>query len=88
MVRIRLARFGSKKRPYYHMVVTDSHSPRDGRFIEQLGTYDPRKPMGEARIDRDRLTYWTGIGARPSVSVTKVVREHKKAWEAREGAAN
>jgi len=83
MVKVRLARHGSKKHPYYHIVVTDADRPRDGRFIEQLGTYDPTKPMAEARIDRDRLQYWLGVGAKTSETVGKVVREHKKALDAR-----
>lgn len=83
MVSVRLARFGSKKRPYYHIVVTHSENPRDGKFIEQIGTYDPTKPMADARIDRARLDYWLGVGARPSETLAKVLREHKKALDAR-----
>lgn len=83
MVKVRLARFGSKKRPYYHIVVTNSESPRDGRHIEQIGTYDPTKPMAEARIDRARLDHWVAFGAQPSVTVAKVLREHSKALAAR-----
>ena len=83
MVSVRLARFGSKKRPYYHIVVTHSENPRDGRFIEQIGTYDPAKPMADARIDRARLDYWLSVGARPSVTLAKVLREHQKALAAR-----
>ena len=83
MVSVRLARFGSKKRPYYHVVVTHSENPRDGRFIEQIGTYDPTKPMADARIDRTRLDYWLSVGARPSETLAKVLREHKKALDAR-----
>jgi small subunit ribosomal protein S16 len=82
MVSVRLARFGSKKRPYYHVVVTHSEKPRDGRFIEQIGTYDPSKPMADARIDRTRLDYWLSVGARPSETLAKVLREHKKALDA------
>ena len=82
-VSVRLARFGSKKRPYYHVVVTHSENPRDGRFIEQIGTYDPTKPMQDARIDRTRLDYWLSVGARPSETLAKVLREHKKALDAR-----
>ena len=81
MVRVRLARFGTKKRPYYHVVVTNSESPRDGRFIEQIGTYDPTKPMAEARIDRTRLDHWVNLGAQPSETLAKVLREHKKALQ-------
>ncbi len=87
MVKVRLARHGSKKRPYYHIVVTDSQKARDGRFIEQLGTYDPAKPMAEARIDHDRLAYWVGVGAQPSESLGRVIREHKKALDAARAAS-
>lgn len=82
MVKVRLSRAGAKKRPYYHVVVTDSENPRDGRFIEQIGTYDPTKPMAEARIDRDRLAHWLGVGAKPTESMAKVLREHAKAMKA------
>jgi small subunit ribosomal protein S16 len=78
MIKVRLARFGTKKKPYYHIVVTNSESPRDGRFIEQVGTYDPRKPMTEAKIDHERLQYWVGMGAQTSESLSKVIRELKK----------
>jgi small subunit ribosomal protein S16 len=87
MVKVRLARHGSKKRPYYHIVVTDSQNARDGRFIEQLGTYDPAKPMAEARIDHDRLAYWVSVGAQPSESLGRVIREHKKALDAARAAS-
>lgn len=79
MVKIRLARFGSKKRPYYHVVVADHQRSRDGKFIEQLGTYDPNQPMTEARIDRERLQYWLSVGAELTTSLRKVYREHGKA---------
>jgi small subunit ribosomal protein S16 len=82
MVKVRLARHGSKKRPYYHIVVTDSENARDGRFIEQIGTYDPRVPMADARVDRERLDYWLGVGAKPTESLARVLREHKKALDA------
>ncbi|MDD9944531.1 MAG: 30S ribosomal protein S16 [Myxococcales bacterium] len=79
MVKVRLSRFGSRKRPYYHIVVADGESPRDGRFIEQIGTYDPARPMSEARLDRERLDYWVGVGAKVTTSLQKVVREKAKA---------
>lgn len=82
MVKVRLARAGAKKRPYYHIVVTDMESPRDGRFIEQIGTYDPSRPIGEVVLKYDRLDYWTGRGAQVSPRVSKVVRDHKKAQTA------
>ena len=82
MVKIRLARFGSKKHPYYHIVVANSESPRDGKFLEQLGTYDPNKPMSEVRLDTKRLEYWLGVGAKTTVILDKIVRENKKALAA------
>jgi small subunit ribosomal protein S16 len=78
MVKIRFARFGAKKRPFYHIVVTDSENARDGRFIEQIGTYDPAKPMGQATVQRDRLAHWVGRGAKLSESLAKVIREQSK----------
>ena len=82
MVTIRFARFGAKKRPFYHIVVTDSENPRDGRFLEHIGTYDPRKPMSQAILERERLTHWLGRGAQVSVSLQKVIREQAKATPA------
>jgi small subunit ribosomal protein S16 len=79
MVKIRLSRFGSKRAPHYHVVVTDSRNPRDGRFIEQIGTYDPRKPMTDAVIDHGRVEHWVGRGAQVSVTLQKVLREQAKA---------
>jgi len=79
MVKIRFARFGAKKRPFYHIVVTDSENPRDGRFLEQIGTYDPAKPMLQAVVKKDRLEHWVGRGAQLSESLEKVIREQAKA---------
>jgi small subunit ribosomal protein S16 len=78
MVKIRLARFGAKKRPFYHIVVTDSENPRDGKFLEQIGTYDPGKPMVQAEVDRTRLSHWLGRGAKLSETLAKVMREQAK----------
>lgn len=74
MVKVRLARFGTKKYPYYHVVVTDGENPRDGKFIEQIGTYDPAKPWTDAKIDDARLAYWTGVGAHVSPTLNRVLR--------------
>ncbi len=79
MVKVRLARAGCKKRPYYHIVVTDKQNARDGRFIEQIGTYDPKLPAAATRVDYDRLDYWLGVGAQLSERVAKVTKDHKKA---------
>lgn len=82
MVTVRFARRGSRSKPYYHLVVTDKENPRDGKFIEQIGTYDPRKPMKDATVDLARLDYWLGVGAKPSESAAKVLREYRKAAQA------
>ena len=79
MVKIRFARFGAKKHPFYHIVVTDRENARDGRFLEQIGTYDPAKPMAQAVLKKDRLAHWVGLGAELSTSLQKVVRELAKA---------
>ena len=79
MVSIRLARAGAKKRPFYHVVVTDSRSSRDGRFIERLGFYNPIATEQEEmlRIDRDRVAYWTAQGAKPSEAVSKLLSRER-----------
>jgi small subunit ribosomal protein S16 len=77
MVVIRLARGGAKKRPFFNLVVADSRRARDGRFIERIGFYDPTAPEGRERlrIDRERLTYWKGKGARLSDTVARLVKQ-------------
>ena len=73
-LKIRLARAGAKKRPYYHIVVADSRSPRDGRFIEKLGSYNPMLPADHAeriRLQDERITHWLGEGALPTERVAK-----------------
>lgn len=73
-LKIRLARAGAKKRPFYRIVVADSRSPRDGRFIEKLGTYDPLLPRdSEDRItfDAERVQHWLGVGAQPTDRVLR-----------------
>ncbi len=81
MVSIRLARTGAKKRPFYHVVVTDSRASRDGRFIERLGFYNPIATAQEEklRIDRDRVAYWKSQGAKASSAVAKLQKQHKAA---------
>ncbi len=66
MVKIRLKRMGAKKRPFYRLVVADSRSPRDGRFIELLGYYDPLPNPAKVQIDAEKVREWIGKGARPS----------------------
>ncbi len=73
-LKIRLARAGAKKRPYYHIVVADSRSPRDGRFIEKLGSYNPMLPAeheDRVRLQGDRILYWMDNGALPTDRVAK-----------------
>jgi small subunit ribosomal protein S16 len=80
MVVIRLARGGARNRPFYNIVVADSRNPRDGRFIERLGFYNPvASGADEAfRMAMDRLTFWQGRGAQPSDAVLKLIKRHKK----------
>jgi small subunit ribosomal protein S16 len=66
MVKIRLKRMGMKKQPFYRIVVTDSRSARDGRFIEEIGYYNPLSDPAEIRIDQERAKYWLGNGAQPT----------------------
>jgi small subunit ribosomal protein S16 len=73
-VSIRLTRNGSKKVPFYRVVAADRRSPRDGRFIEQLGVYDPLRDPPEIRIDQARFDHWVSMGALPSQTVIELVR--------------
>ncbi len=66
MVKIRLKRMGMKKQPFYRIVVTDSRNARDGRFIEEIGFYNPLSDPAEIRIDQERAKYWLGNGAQPT----------------------
>jgi small subunit ribosomal protein S16 len=77
MVVIRLSRGGAKKRPFYSVVVTDSHSRRDGNFIERVGFYNPKAPDGTEglRIAKDRVAYWQGKGAKLSDTVAKLLKQ-------------
>ena len=73
-LKIRLARAGAKKRPYYRIVIADSRSPRDGRYIEKIGTYDPLLPKGSperVRLDQDRAKHWLSQGAQPTDRVLR-----------------
>jgi small subunit ribosomal protein S16 len=72
-LKLRLARAGTKKRPYYHVVVADARSPRDGRFIEKLGTYDPKLADRDKRVSlvTDRIQHWLGVGAQPTDRVLR-----------------
>lgn len=80
MVTIRLARGGSKKRPFYHLTVTDSRSARNGRFIERIGFFNPvaRGQEEKLRVDSERLGYWIGNGAQVSERVSKLIKDSAK----------
>lgn len=73
-VKIRLARHGAKKNPFYRIVVADSESPRDGRFIETVGTYDPVQEPAAVELKEDRIKYWLGQGAKPSDTVRSLIK--------------
>ena len=78
-VSIRLRREGSLNNPYYKVVVADKRSPRDGKFIEQIGNYDPKKTGQNASIALDRVEYWISKGAQPSDTVRSIIKKAKKA---------
>ena len=73
-VKMRLRREGKRKQPFYRVVVADSRSPRDGRFIEDIGYYQPLREPSEIAIDRDRALYWLGEGVQPSDAVRQLLR--------------
>jgi small subunit ribosomal protein S16 len=73
-----LARAGAKKRPFYRVVATDRRTPRDGRFIEHIGSYDPTKKPSTLIIDQERLEHWLSVGARPSDTVRQLLLKHRK----------
>ncbi|MBF0584728.1 MAG: 30S ribosomal protein S16 [Magnetococcales bacterium] len=74
-VRIRMQRRGSKKKPFYAVVAADSKMPRDGRFLEKLGTYDPRKEADNVRFEMARIDHWISIGAVPSDTVAGLIKK-------------
>jgi small subunit ribosomal protein S16 len=76
-VSIRLRREGAKNRPYYKVVVADSRSPRDGKFIELIGTYDPKKPDHNSTLKLDRIDHWISKGAQPSDTVRSLIKKNK-----------
>jgi small subunit ribosomal protein S16 len=77
-VKIRLRRYGRKKIPSYRVVVTDERAKRDGRIIEAIGSYDPRKKEGGATINQERATYWMGKGALPTRTVAHMLKRLAK----------
>jgi len=77
VLAIRLARFGKKKLPCYRVVVTDKRRPRNGRFVEIVGTYDPLKKPAEVKLNAERIKYWLGCGAQPSDTVRSFLKGQK-----------
>lgn len=75
MVKIRLRRMGAKKAPYYRIIVADSRAPRDGRFIEELGIYDPEKESNKLTVNMERVQYWISNGAQPSDTVRGLLKK-------------
>ncbi len=75
MVKIRLQRVGKKKAPFYHIVVADSRSPRDGRIIEQIGTYDPMTDPSTIKIDKEKVAAWIKNGAKPTDTVKALIEK-------------
>lgn len=75
MVKIRLRRMGAKKAPYYRIVVADSRSPREGRFIEEIGTYDPLSESEKLKVDLERAKYWIANGAQPTDTVRGLLKK-------------
>src|SRR5436305_2671787 len=86
-VSIRLRREGSKNRPYYRVVVADSRSPRDGKFVEILGTYDPKLTGLNSSFSLERAEYWISKGARPSDTVRSLIKKQKKSVAAEPAAS-
>jgi small subunit ribosomal protein S16 len=74
-VKIRLARHGAKKRPFYRIVVADSESPRDGRFLEAVGTYNPLRDPAEISLKENRIKYWINQGALPTNTVKSILKK-------------
>jgi small subunit ribosomal protein S16 len=78
MVTIRLARYGAKKKPFYRIVVADSRSPRDGRFIDLLGIYDPKKNPAVVQFKTEKLNQWLQQGAQPSETVAQLIKKAQR----------
>ena len=78
MVKIRLQREGKKKAPFYHIVVADSRSPRDGKIIEQIGTYDPMTEPSTIKLDKEKFEKWVKNGAKPTDTVKALIEKASK----------
>jgi small subunit ribosomal protein S16 len=86
MLVIRMRRVGSKKRPFFRIVVTEHSAPRDGRFVEVVGTYNPRTNPETLTVNRERVSHWMAKGAQPSDSVRTLIRRAPEAPAAPEAA--
>ena len=84
MVRLRLTRMGAKKKPFYRIVAADARAPRDGRFIEQLGYYNPMSENKDLKIKLDRVDHWLGTGAQASDTVARLIARFRKSEAATE----
>jgi small subunit ribosomal protein S16 len=78
MLAIRLMRMGAKKRPSYRVVVKEKLSKRDGAYVENVGFYDPTRDPAEVRLDMERVNYWIGKGAQPTVTVRQLIKQQSK----------
>jgi small subunit ribosomal protein S16 len=78
-VTIRMSRHGAKKKPFYRIVVSDRRFPRDGRYIEQVGTFDPNAKSGGVKLDHTKIDTWIKKGAKPSQTVSELIKKTKKA---------
>ena len=88
MVKIRLRRMGAKKNPFYRIIIADSKSPRDGRFIEEIGTYDPLASPSLIQVDLERADYWIKNGAQPTDTVRALLKKANAAAGKTEEAKN
>jgi small subunit ribosomal protein S16 len=77
-VRIRLSRHGAKKKPFYRIVVCDQRFPRDGRYIEQVGTYDPKAAAGAIKLDQEKVAAWIKRGAKPTQTVSELIAQQQQ----------
>jgi small subunit ribosomal protein S16 len=78
-VTIRMSRHGAKKKPFYRIVVSDRRYPRDGRYIEQVGTYDPQAKTGGVKLDQEKISAWIKKGAKPSQTVSELIKKEQRA---------
>ena len=88
MVKLRLRRVGNRNRPVYRVVVADQRLPRDGRFIEEIGTYNPLQKDNNFRLDLARVDYWLGVGAQASDTVASFIKKARKAADESPAEAN